>query len=102
MFVTPTMSEVLVFPGRRRFPLKVGVAGGRGEVGAGVDPGFCQVGTQFLRLKVPGVVKLSHMSYLQLGSMAQLRALEVFEVLILKYIYILPHSKDSFSVIFDM
>ena len=72
MLVTPTVSEVLVIPGLWQFPLKMRVAGERGR-GAGGDPGFCQLGAQFLRLKVPGVVKLSDVSYLQLGPMAQLR-----------------------------
>ena len=61
-------------------------------------------GPQVLRPKVADVAKRSHASEasnLWPGSRARLRALEAFGFLMLKYA-ILPHSRDSFSLIFDI
>ena len=51
----------------------------------GADPGFGQGGPQLWRPKVANVAEWRHASYLQLGSRACLRALEAFEVLMVKY-----------------
>ena len=61
-------------------------------------------GPQLLRPKVADVVKQSHASEasnLQLGSRALKRALEAFGVFNAQ-ICILTHSRDSFSLIFDI
>ena len=61
-------------------------------------------GPQVLRLKVADVAKrscASEASNLRPGSRAHLRALEAFGFLMLKYAFS-PHSRDSFSLIFDI
>ena len=72
---------------------------------SGADPGFGQGGgAQVLRPKVADKAKRSRMSEasnLRPGSRARLRAVEAFGFLMLK-ICILPHSRDSFSLIFDI
>ena len=70
----------------------------------GADPEFGQEGPQVLRLKVADIVELSHMSevsYLWMGFRACSRALEAFGFFSAQ-IWIIPYSRDSFSVIFDI
>ena len=64
----------------------------------GADPGFGQGVPQTLRPKVAEQSYMSEGSYLWLGSRASLRALEVsgFNA----QICIIPHSRDSLSLIF--
>ena len=60
-------------------------------------------GPQVLRPKVADIAKrscVSEASKLRPGSRACLRALEAFGFLMLKYAFS-PHSRDSFSLIFD-
>ena len=68
-------------------------------VSSGADPGFGQGGgPQLLRPKVADIAKrsrVSEASILRLGSRARLR---VFDA----QICILTHSRDSFSLIFDI
>ena len=74
------------------------------RMSTGADPGFGQGGAQVLRPKVADVVNqscASKMSNLRPGSRARLRALEAFWVFNAQ-ICILPHSRDSFSLIFDI
>ena len=70
----------------------------------GVDPGFGQGGPQVLRAKVADVAKRSHAreaSNLQPGSQGPLKGPGSFWVFNAQ-ICILPHSRDSFSLIFDI
>ena len=67
--------------------------------------GFCQGGPQLLRLKVSNDTQWSHMNkatYLQPGSRSCFRAQEAFGFLMLKYICILPISRDSSFLSFDV
>ena len=71
----------------------------------GADPGFGQGGEpQVLRPKVADIAKRSHVSEasnLRPGSRAHLKGPGSFWVFNAQ-ICILPHSRDSFSLIFDI
>ena len=68
---------------------------------SGADPGFAQGGPQVLRPKVADLAKRSHTSEVSnfaAGVQGLLKGFWVFYA----QICILPHSRDSFSLIFDI